>query len=67
MLKIYGLILIGIISIFIVGCAETNLETSKEHTNRVKRNMDKDMKNLVEDWDSFWMQERPSRATPNTM
>lgn len=67
MLKISALVVTGLISLFLFGCAQTNLESSKDHTSRVKRNMSKDMKNAAEDWDRFWMADQPSRATPNKM
>jgi outer membrane biogenesis lipoprotein LolB len=67
MRRISVLAILGLVSLFLVGCAETNLESSKDHTARIKRNMNKDMKNLVEDWDRFWMADEPSHATMNNM
>ena len=67
MRKTTALVLMGLISLFLMGCAATNLESSKDHTKRVHRNMDKDMKNIPEDWDRFWMADKPSHATPNNM
>jgi hypothetical protein len=67
MLKISALIVTCVISLFLFGCAQTNLESSKDHTNRIKRNMDKDMKNAAEDWDRFWMADKPSHGTPSQM
>jgi len=67
MRRMTALLLLGLVALFLAGCAATNLESSEDHTKRVKRNMSKDMKNLVEDWDRFWMVDRPSRATPNEM
>jgi len=67
MYRLSALLLIGVTALFLAGCAATNLESSKDHTARVKRNCNKDMKNLVEDWDRFWMVDKPSRATPNEM
>jgi hypothetical protein len=67
MLRISALVVLGLASLFVMGCAATNLESSKDHTARIKRNMDKDMKNIADDWDRFWMADQPSRATPNDM
>ncbi|NLE28713.1 MAG: hypothetical protein GX629_03465 [Phycisphaerae bacterium] len=58
----------GLLSIVLIGgCAATLSESSKNHTTRVERNMEKDCKLLVEDWDRFWMVDKPSRLTPNDM
>jgi outer membrane biogenesis lipoprotein LolB len=67
MRKLAALILTGLTCILLIGCAATNLETSKEHTHRIKKNMQKDCRNAVEDWDHFWMAEEPSHLTPNDM
>jgi hypothetical protein len=67
MMKTTALMVSALIALFLVGCAATNLESSKDHTARVKRNMSKDCKNIVEDWDRFWMCDKPSRETPDNM
>jgi hypothetical protein len=67
MLRISALVIVGLISVFVMGCAQTNLESSKDHTARIKRNMDKDMKSIAEDWDRFWMADEPSHLTPDDM
>jgi uncharacterized protein YceK len=61
------LALVTIMAIILSGCASTLSEDSKTHTKRVQRNMQKDCKLMVEDWDSFWMCDEPSRATKNNM
>jgi hypothetical protein len=67
MVRISALLIMVLVSLFLVGCATTNLEDSKDHTARIKRNMDKDMKNIADDWDRFWMADEPSHLTPNDM
>jgi hypothetical protein len=67
MRKITALAILGLVSLFLVGCAETNLESSKDHTARIKRNMSKDCKNIAEDWDRFWMADEPSHLSMDDM
>jgi len=68
MRTITALAFVVIISLVLFsGCAQTNLESSKDHTARIKRNMQKDCRNIAEDWDRFWMADTPSRTTPNAL
>jgi len=62
-----ALVLTGLICLVLIGCAETNTETAAQHTHRIKRNMQKDCRNIPEDWDRFWMADQPSRATKLNM
>ncbi len=67
MRRLLALAILGLAFLFVAGCAETNLESSKDHTARIKRNMQKDCKNIADDWDRFWMADDPSHLTPNNM
>lgn len=62
------LAVLGLASIVLTsGCASTLSESSENHTKRIGRNMNKDCKLMVEDWDRFWMADEPSRLTPHDM
>jgi hypothetical protein len=58
---------VAVFALILTGCASTLSEDSKMHTRRVQSNMNKDCKLMVEDWDSFWMNDEPSRLTKNNM
>ncbi len=67
MKRISACLIAGLVCVFLFGCAGTLSEDSQMHTTRVKRNMKTDLKLMSEDWDRFWMVDRPSRLTPNNM
>ncbi|MBP7933788.1 MAG: hypothetical protein KA354_03985 [Phycisphaerae bacterium] len=45
------------------GCGDGTAETARERQVRYKRVMDNDMKQINDDFDSFWLMDRPGRLT----
>ncbi|NLX21168.1 MAG: hypothetical protein GXY55_05775 [Phycisphaerae bacterium] len=55
-------ILLGLLSLA-VGCGDGVAITSRERQERHRRIMENDWKQLNDDWDSFWLMDRPGRLT----
>jgi hypothetical protein len=47
----------------ICGCGDGTAESKRERQERYKRVMNNEMKQINDDWDSFWLMDRPSRLT----
>ena len=45
------------------GCGDGVAYTRRERQERNRRILDNDMKQLVDDWDMLWLNERESRRT----
>ncbi len=68
MRKISACIVLGLLCLLVIGCSSATLtESGKARQHRIKRNERKDMLLLQEDWDRFWMMDKPSRLTPDNM
>jgi hypothetical protein len=69
MRKLMILAFVGVMTSLLSGgcCCPTLSESPKMHSKRVQSNANKDLKLMVEDWDRFWMCDKPSLLTPNNM
>ena len=47
----------------IAGCGDGTAESKRERQERYKRVMNNEFKQINDDWDSFWLMDRPSRLT----
>ena len=45
------------------GCGDGMSITGRERQERYKQILDSDMKQINDDWNSFWLMDRPSRLT----
>lgn len=54
--------LLAALLIGIVGC-ETTIRSEEQRSAHHRRIMENDLKLLVEDWDMFWMVDRPTRLS----
>jgi len=62
MRKLVALMILACFVVMLGGCA-TLSETSQERSARIKRQRAKEWKLVVEDWDRFMLQDRPSRLS----
>jgi len=67
MRRLLAAIVLVAMTITMFGCSATLSQTGKQREARIKRDMAKDWKLAAEDWDRFWLADRPSRLTPNNM
>jgi hypothetical protein len=40
---------------FLAGCSDGVMSTFRERNERTRQNLDSDMRQLNDDWDSFWL------------
>ncbi len=62
MRKFLVILTLALISVGFSGCA-TLSQTSDERSARISSIEKKEWKMLVEDWDNFWMIDRPTRLS----
>ena len=48
---------------FLAGCGPGLVDTSAEREHRIRTNMSLEARQLNDDWDMFWMVDKPSRMT----
>jgi len=67
MRKILALLVLGMTALVIYGCADTLAYNSYDRKQTIKRNMQTELKIMGDDWDRFWMVDKPSRLAPQNM
>ena len=49
--------------ILVTGCGDGLLADRRERQERHKRILENDLKQIVDDWDAFWLNDRPGRLS----
>ncbi|UCD27928.1 MAG: hypothetical protein JSV03_12605 [Planctomycetota bacterium] len=57
------LVLLTGLFISLSGCSGGMADTRQERKHRIERIFESDMKQIVDDWDTIWLNDRSSRLT----
>jgi hypothetical protein len=63
MRKILLLWFLGACVLVAGGCGDGMADTRRDRQERHKRVFDNDMKQINDDWDAFWLNDRPGRLS----